>query len=443
MARVLIHVMPGECLCVGPSLNGGAYSWVCDKDKSGMIWVELPDGGNEEIVIGTPFFMGEEDDEGGNEDERPRIVPPFLLPRVKAATGGMPLIIFDPSKQTALNVGQTLVIENGVLPGSTAMMIKDISDVTADASIDVDELPNFHGTMFIDRSIEFDDTSEALNSRILEFFNQVSDPIEIVDRIRDNPTTGVPSPRAYGIKQSTAYQLLEKRSSLPGGIFTDIAEIDDTPGVGPDTLGDIYYTFQNVKISQTNRGELQEFFDDVEEATDWELTEFANLFIETIDVEDDSADEEELQLTRGEWDAMVGLLTFPIGVFSPLPPLQLDAKQRARNAAWKKWREKIQADFIRRLKKLNINAGLRKRIIADWLKIFFPRPNWKNLRKFSKKYGVLLWQTWKAWKAAKKAVGPPPDKKKPPTHPKSKADPKEVKKLIEAADKAEAKKKKK
>lgn len=80
-----------------------------------------------------------------------------------------------------------------------------------------------------------------LREMILEFFNQASDPYDIVSRIDDDPNFGEPDGR--GIGPSLAEQILNARTSL-GGRFNSIQQIADVPDVGPDTLHDILYSFQ-------------------------------------------------------------------------------------------------------------------------------------------------------------------------------------------------------
>lgn len=79
--------------------------------------------------------------------------------------------------------------------------------------------------------------------RILSFFNQVSEPAQIADRIRDNPGYGKPSSRAYGIRPSLGERILEARDSLPGGKFDSFEQIKAVKGVGQDTCQDIFYSF--------------------------------------------------------------------------------------------------------------------------------------------------------------------------------------------------------
>ena len=81
-------------------------------------------------------------------------------------------------------------------------------------------------------------------SPVIDFFNQVTEPDQIVARIRDDPEFGIESPRAYGVRPTLARRILEVRDTLPGGRFESIGQIDDIYGVGPDTLHDILESFR-------------------------------------------------------------------------------------------------------------------------------------------------------------------------------------------------------
>jgi phage tail-like protein len=85
------------------------------------------------------------------------------------------------------------------------------------------------------------DVNEAIEKDVLDFFNQVKDPKEIVKRIHDDPGFGK---RGYGVRLSLARRILAVRCSLPGGRFTSLEQIDAAPGVGSDTLHDFLYSFR-------------------------------------------------------------------------------------------------------------------------------------------------------------------------------------------------------
>ncbi len=83
---------------------------------------------------------------------------------------------------------------------------------------------------------------EERNRQVLDFFNKVTDPIQIVERIKDDPDYLRASGKAYGIRPRLAKKIIEKRNSLPKKSFTSVKQIDDIAGVGVDTLHDIYYS---------------------------------------------------------------------------------------------------------------------------------------------------------------------------------------------------------
>ena len=92
------------------------------------------------------------------------------------------------------------------------------------------------------------DINSNLEANILEFFNQVIDPNEIVERIIDDPGFGRPSPGAYGIRPSLAREILAVRGALPGGRFDSLEQISTIRGVGKDTRHDIDYNFRRVQV---------------------------------------------------------------------------------------------------------------------------------------------------------------------------------------------------
>lgn len=88
------------------------------------------------------------------------------------------------------------------------------------------------------------DTDKTRDQRVIDFFNHVIGSSEIVEGIKDDPGFGKSSRRAYGIRPSLARKILAVRDSLPGGKFTSVKQIDSIPGVGPDTMHDIYFSLQ-------------------------------------------------------------------------------------------------------------------------------------------------------------------------------------------------------
>ncbi len=82
--------------------------------------------------------------------------------------------------------------------------------------------------------------------RILDFVNGVTDPLEIVAKVRDDPDYGGRSSRAYGIRPSLARRIIAARDGQPGGRFVSVDQIQSVRGVGPDTFHDLLYTFHRV-----------------------------------------------------------------------------------------------------------------------------------------------------------------------------------------------------
>lgn len=83
------------------------------------------------------------------------------------------------------------------------------------------------------------------SASVLEFFNTVSEPEEIVRRIGDDPGFGSASMRAYGVRPSLARRILDIRNSLPERRFTSLEQIDQIYAVGEDTLHDIRHAFRD------------------------------------------------------------------------------------------------------------------------------------------------------------------------------------------------------
>lgn len=94
-------------------------------------------------------------------------------------------------------------------------------------------------------------THDLAIQKILKFFNDVRTPDEIVSTIRDDPTFEK-SNGAYGIRKSTANNILNTRAKLPGNRFSELKQIDKIYGVGPDTINDIFYSFYSDIIKERN-----------------------------------------------------------------------------------------------------------------------------------------------------------------------------------------------
>ncbi|MFZ4476615.1 MAG: helix-hairpin-helix domain-containing protein [Saprospiraceae bacterium] len=78
-----------------------------------------------------------------------------------------------------------------------------------------------------------------VHNRILDFFNHVTTPSQIVRFVEDDPSNG----DGKGIGKATAQRIIERRDSLTFGRFTDRKELDDIKGLGPDKWKDLEYTF--------------------------------------------------------------------------------------------------------------------------------------------------------------------------------------------------------
>ncbi|MBO6936812.1 MAG: helix-hairpin-helix domain-containing protein [Deltaproteobacteria bacterium] len=77
---------------------------------------------------------------------------------------------------------------------------------------------------------------------VLDFFNEVTEPERIVERIQDDPNRH-PERDGYGVRLDVARRILERREQL--GRFESIEQLDEIKGVGPDTLHDILYSFRD------------------------------------------------------------------------------------------------------------------------------------------------------------------------------------------------------
>ena len=86
-----------------------------------------------------------------------------------------------------------------------------------------------------------------LQSHILEFFNAVREPEEIIQKIKDDPEFG--APRGRGVRMALARRILAARAQLPDGKFVSISQIEEIRGVGPDTCHDIAFTFAQILLT--------------------------------------------------------------------------------------------------------------------------------------------------------------------------------------------------
>lgn len=73
---------------------------------------------------------------------------------------------------------------------------------------------------------------------MLEFLNDVTSPEVLAGRIKDDPSFGKGPPRAYGIRRKLAEKIIGQR-------FNNLDDILAVIGIGPDTLHDIIYSFQD------------------------------------------------------------------------------------------------------------------------------------------------------------------------------------------------------
>ena len=151
---------------------------------------------------------------------------------------------FTRSTAEAVELGQTVLD----LLGKSSFLRPDSlwlqEDEDTPAQYDIDELFN--------RVTDAHDSISRLLERfnmiekriVVDFFNGVINPSEIVERIKDDPNFLRASSQGYGISTSLASKILKVRDSLAGGKFSSVKEIDNIPGVGPDTMHDIYYSLQ-------------------------------------------------------------------------------------------------------------------------------------------------------------------------------------------------------
>ncbi len=82
-----------------------------------------------------------------------------------------------------------------------------------------------------------------IERRILAFVNQARRPADLLgpDRLKDAPDDG--SSSGYTIGETVAQRLLAYRDQLPRRRYQRLTELDQVPGMGPDKLKDLIYTF--------------------------------------------------------------------------------------------------------------------------------------------------------------------------------------------------------
>lgn len=79
-----------------------------------------------------------------------------------------------------------------------------------------------------------------VQERIVDFFNSVFSVQDITNGpIEDDPSNGA----GNTIGPSLAAKILRTRNALPRRRFTDLEQIDNISGVGPDTIRDLVYSF--------------------------------------------------------------------------------------------------------------------------------------------------------------------------------------------------------
>lgn len=76
-------------------------------------------------------------------------------------------------------------------------------------------------------------------NRIVRFFNSVQSAFEIVQGVKDDPGDN----ETVVFSTKVAKRILEVRNSLPSFRFESLEQIDAIPGVGPDKIEDLAYTF--------------------------------------------------------------------------------------------------------------------------------------------------------------------------------------------------------
>ena len=134
------------------------------------------------------------------------------------------------------------------LPGDYLRMLCDQTDTDDASKTLLKDLLRRSLKLATDSSLSIHTVRAAIcnmaTASLLDFFNTVTRPEQIIQRIKDDPEFGVSSPRAYGVRKSLAERILKVRAELDDGVFTSIEQIDDVFGVGVDTLHDIVFAFR-------------------------------------------------------------------------------------------------------------------------------------------------------------------------------------------------------
>jgi hypothetical protein len=76
-------------------------------------------------------------------------------------------------------------------------------------------------------------------NRIIRFFNNVQSAFEIIKGVKDDPGDN----ETAIFTTTVAKRILVVRNNLPSARFDTLAQIDAIPGVGPDKIEDLIYTF--------------------------------------------------------------------------------------------------------------------------------------------------------------------------------------------------------
>lgn len=135
------------------------------------------------------------------------------------------------------------------LPGDYLRMLCDRNDIDVASKTLLKDLLRRSLILAPDSSISIQTVRDAICNMatvsLLDFFNTVTRPEQITQRIKDDPGFGSGSPRAYGVRKTLAQRILNARAALDNDVFTSIEQIDDVFGVGTDTLHDIIYAFRD------------------------------------------------------------------------------------------------------------------------------------------------------------------------------------------------------
>lgn len=253
MSFIVIQVPPGDCLCLGPILTGGGYSMTCDRDNDGMIVIEVPDGSDELIIIGSSFRSEDHEEPSGANGDRRRVVPPFPVPRFVAdgqqdLIGLVDLHAFGRAARS-LESGKVLTAKNGMVKGAPWLSVKE-APTSIEERVPFESLEGYTGKVKLKAIGTFSPDEKNVETAILEFFNKVNDPEELVKRIKDNPETGTLSPRRYGMRLFQAKNVIAYRDRKVNRRFDSTAELIRVHGIGEDTISDIFYSFKIVDLDQ-------------------------------------------------------------------------------------------------------------------------------------------------------------------------------------------------